>query len=188
MDQHTPTREEALALLREYNKDESHVKHGKAVEAAMRQFARKLGENEDKWGIIGLVHDLDWEMFPENHCAKTREILTGKGWPEDYIRAIMSHGWEMMTDVKPELPMEKVLYTIDELTGLVISTALVRPSRSLSDLTAKSVRKKWKEKSFAAGVNREVIEKGAAMLNVELNEVITETIEGMKTVAADLGL
>jgi predicted hydrolase (HD superfamily) len=188
MEQHTPSREEAYALLAEYNKDESHIKHGLAVEATMRQFARLFGEDEDKWGIIGLVHDLDWEMYPEQHCARTNEILTGKGWPADYIRAIMSHGWGLCTEVKPEHRMEKVLYTIDELTGLVISTALVRPSRSLSDLTAKSVKKKWKEKSFAAGVNRGVIEQGAGMLEMELGEVITETIEGMKRVSSDLGL
>ena len=188
MQQHRPTREEAFALLKEFNKDESHIKHGIAVEATMRQFARRLGEDEDKWGVIGLVHDLDWEMYPEKHCARTREVLTEKGWPDDYVKAIMSHAWEMFTDIKPELPMEKVLYTIDELTGLVISTALVRPSRSLSDLTAKSVKKKWKEKSFAAGVNREIIERGAAMMEMDLGEVITETIEGMKRVAPDLGL
>ncbi|WP_455382812.1 hydrolase [Salinispira pacifica] len=188
MEQHTPTREEALALLREYNKDESHIKHGIAVEATMRQFARRFGEDEEKWGVIGLVHDLDWEMYPDQHCTRTREVLVEHGWPEEYVRAVMSHAWEMFTDVKPEHPMEKVLYTIDELTGLVISTALVRPSRSLSDLTAKSVKKKWKEKSFAAGVNREVIERGAAMLELELSDIITETIEGMKRVSGELGL
>lgn len=188
MEQHTPTRDEAYALLAEYNKDESHIKHGLAVEATMRQFARRFGEDEDKWGIIGLVHDLDWEMFPTEHCARTNEILTKAGWPAEYIRAIMSHGWGMCTEVKPEHRMEKVLYTIDELTGLVISTALVRPSRSLSDLTGKSVKKKWKEKSFAAGVNREIIEQGAGMMEMDLGEVIAETIEGMKRVSSELGL
>ena len=203
MDTHIPTREEAFELLSRYNKDQSHIRHGIAVEATMRHFARRLGEDEEKWGIIGLVHDLDWEEFPEQHCTRTREILGEAGWPPEYIRAIMSHAWEMFTDIRPELPMEKVLYTIDELTGLVISTALVRPSKSLSDLTVKSVRKKWKEKSFAAGVNREVIEKGVAMLSdgaepidgrpgaaleMDLTEVIGETIEGMRVVAAELGL
>lgn len=193
MSTHVPSRKEAFELLSQYNKDESHIKHGVAVEATMRQFARRFSEDEEKWGIIGLVHDLDWEQFPEEHCSRTRDILSDHGWPEEYIRAIMSHAWEMFTDVEPKLVMEKVLYTIDELTGLVISTALVRPSRSLSDLTAKSVRKKWKEKSFAAGVNREIIEKGIGMLadgdvHMELSEVITETIEGMRLVASDLGL
>ncbi|HUX52527.1 MAG TPA: hydrolase [Spirochaetia bacterium] len=193
MSTHIPTREEAFELLSEYNSDISHIKHGLAVEATMRRFAVLLDEDEQKWGIIGLVHDLDWEKFPEQHCTRAREILSEKGWPADYIRAIMSHAWQMFTDEQPEHRMEKVLYTIDELTGLVMSTALVRPSRSLSDLTAKSVWKKWKEKSFAAGVNREVIEKGAAMMasdsiRMELSDIITHTIEGMRTVSADLGL
>ncbi len=184
----TPTREQAFALLTDYTKSDSLVRHGLSVEAVMRHFARKHGEDEQKWGVIGLVHDLDWEMFPEEHCAKTREILESAGWPDDYIRSIMSHAWGFVTDVKPEHVMEKVLYATDELTGLITATALMRPSRSILDLTAKSVRKKWKEKSFAAGVDRDVIASGSEMLGVELTDLITETIEAMRTVADDIGL
>ena len=184
----TPTREQAFALLTEYTKSDSLVRHGLSVEAVMRHFARKYGEDEQKWGVIGLVHDLDWEMFPDEHCAKTREILESAGWPDDYIRSIMSHAWGFVTDVKPEHVMEKVLYATDELTGLITATALMRPSRSILDLTAKSVRKKWKEKSFAAGVDRGVIASGAEMLGIELTDLITETIDAMRTVADDIGL
>jgi predicted hydrolase (HD superfamily) len=154
----------------------------------MRHFARTYGEDEDKWGIIGLVHDLDWEMYPQEHCAKTREILTDAGWPEEYIRSIMSHAWGFVTDVKPEHRMEKVLYATDELTGLITATALMRPSKSVLDMQAKSVKKKWKDKGFAAGVDREVIAAGAEMLGIELSELITETIAGMRDVAAQIGL
>jgi predicted hydrolase (HD superfamily) len=185
---HVPTREEAFELLTTYTKTENLINHARSVEAVMRHFARKNGEDEDKWGIIGLVHDLDWEAYPQQHCTKTREILQEHDWPEEYIRSIMSHAWGMFTDVKPEHPMEKVLYTIDELTGLVTAVALVRPSRSVLDMKPKSVKKKWKEKSFAAGANRAVIEQGAGMMGVDLNDVIAETIEGMKTVAGDIGL
>jgi predicted hydrolase (HD superfamily) len=154
----------------------------------MRHFARKWGEDEDRWGIIGLVHDLDWEMYPEEHCTKTREILESEAWPPDYIRSILSHGWGIVTDIKPEHRMEQVLFATDELTGLVTATALMRPSRSVLDMKAKSVKKKWKEKSFAAGVNREIIQQGADMLGIEITELMTETIEAMRTVAAEIGL
>lgn len=184
----TPTRERALQLLYEYNDTESLRNHGKAVESVMRHFAREFGEDEDKWGIIGLVHDLDWEKYPEEHCAKTTAILEEEGWPTEWIRAIRSHAWGMFTDDKPEHTMEKVLYTIDELTGLVTATALVRPSRSVLDMKVKSVTKKWKEKSFAAGANREVIQAGAEMLGRPLNEIIEGTIAGMRTVAGEIGL
>jgi putative nucleotidyltransferase with HDIG domain len=188
MEEHTPTREEALKLFKQYNASESLTKHAFAVEGVMRYMARKYGEDQEKWGIVGLVHDLDYEQFPEQHCIKTREILEEAGWPEEYIRAIMSHGWEIATDTKPESLMEKVLYAIDELTGLVVTSALVRPSRSVLDMQAKSVKKKWKDKRFAAGVDRVVIEKGAAMLNIELTELITDTIMGMREVAEEIGL
>ncbi|MFW5745305.1 MAG: HDIG domain-containing metalloprotein [Spirochaetota bacterium] len=183
-----PTRQEAYDLLTAYTQSESLVRHGLAVEAVMRHFARKYGEDEEKWGIIGLVHDLDWEMYPEQHCAKTREILEEAGWPQEYIRSIMSHAWGFVTDVKPEEQMEKVLYATDELTGLVNATALMRPSRSVLDMKAKSVKKKWKDKSFAAGVDREVIARGAEMLGMEIEELITETIEAMRTVSDEIGL
>jgi predicted hydrolase (HD superfamily) len=164
------------------------IKHALAVEAVMRYCARKRGEDEEKWGIIGLVHDLDYEQFPEQHCQKTEEILTSHNWPSEYIRAVVSHGFGLCTDVEPQSELEKVLYTVDELVGLVVATALVRPSRSVMDMKAKSVKKKWKDKSFAAGVNRAVIEKGAEMLNVELSEIITDVIMGMREVADQIGL
>ena len=188
MPTHVPTRDEALALLKEFNHTSSLVKHALAVEGVMRYMARKHGEDEDKWGIIGLVHDLDYERYPEQHCEKTREILTERGWPEDYIRAIMSHGWGLVTDIEPEDEMEKVLYTIDELTGLIVATALVRPSKSVLDMKIKSLKKKWKDKSFAAGVNREVIQNGAQMLGMELNDLFSDTIMGMREVAEAIDL
>jgi putative nucleotidyltransferase with HDIG domain len=178
-----PTREEAFALLKEYNKSEGLIKHALAVEAVMRYCARKRGEDEEKWGVIGLVHDLDYEQFPQQHCRKTQEILTSRNWPAEYIRAVLSHGWGICTDVEPESGLEKALYAVDELTGLVAATALVRPSKSVMDMEAKSVKKKWKEKSFAAGVNRDVIEKGAAMLGVELTGLIEDVIMGMREAA-----
>ena len=184
----TPTREEALTLFKKYNEGESLYRHALAVEAVMRHFAVKYGEDPEKWGIIGLIHDLDWEKWPDEHCIKTEEILKEEGWPEDWIRAVISHGWGIVTDVEPELTMEKVLYTIDELTGLITATALMRPSKSLMDLGAKSVKKKWKDKRFSAGVNRELIDKGAAMLGLERTELIDETIAGMRTAAVELGL
>jgi putative nucleotidyltransferase with HDIG domain len=183
-----PTRGDAYALLTEYNRNDRLIKHGLAVEAVMRHMARKLGHDEEKWGVIGLVHDLDYEKYPEEHCRKTDEILRERNWPEDYIHAALSHGWGICTDVEPEHEMEKVLYAIDELTGLVVAVALVRPSRSLADLTVKSVKKKWKDRSFAAGADRDVIKKGAERLGVELSELIEETIAGMRDVAPQLGL
>lgn len=183
-----PTRDGAMALLREYNKNESLIKHALAVEGVMRYMARKRGENEEKWGIVGLVHDLDYEMYSDQHCRKSEEILQNHSWPPEYIRAVVSHGWGICTDVAPQTDMEKILYAIDELTGLVVTTALVRPSRSVMDLKAKSVRKKWKDKRFAAGVDRSIIENGARMLGLELNELITDTIMGMREVAESIGL
>ncbi|MEE8566440.1 MAG: HDIG domain-containing metalloprotein [Candidatus Bipolaricaulota bacterium] len=183
-----PTRDEALTLLKEFNHTSSLVKHALAVEGVMRYMARKRGEDEEKWGIIGLVHDLDYERYPEQHCKKTKEILTERGWPEDYIHAIMSHGWGLVTDIKPEDEMEKVLYAIDELTGLIVATALVRPSKSVLDMKVKSLKKKWKDKSFAAGVNREVIQNGAQMLGVELDDLFSDTIMAMREVAEAIDL
>jgi len=183
-----PTRTEAFELLREYNQDDSLIRHALAVEAVMRYFADKLGEDEEKWGIIGLIHDMDYEKFPQQHCKKTEEILKEHNWPRDYIRAVLSHGWGICTDVKPESKMEKVLYAIDELTGLIAATALVRPSKSVLDMEAKSVKKKWKDKSFAAGVDRSIIQKGAEMLGMELGELFTDTIMGMRQAAAEIGL
>ncbi|MFO7553583.1 MAG: HD domain-containing protein [Desulfobacterales bacterium] len=183
-----PTREQAYILLKKYNKNESLIKHALAVEGVMRYFARKREEDEDKWGIIGLIHDLDYEQFPEEHCRKTEEILRENEWPKEYVRAVVSHGWGICSDVEPKTELEKVLYAIDELTGLVVTTALVRPSKSVMDLKAKSVKKKWKDKRFAAGVDRTIIEKGAEMLGMELTELITDTIMGMRDVAEEIGL
>ena len=188
MSQYVPTRDDAFNLLRQYNQNDSLIKHALAVEGVMRYFARKRGENEEKWGVIGLIHDLDYEQFPDQHCRKTEEILREHNWPEEYIRAVISHGWGICTDVEPKTDMEKVLYAIDELTGLVVTSALVRPSKSVLDLKAKSVRKKWKEKRFAAGVDRSIIEKGSQMLGMELTELISDTIMGMREVAEEIGL
>jgi len=188
MNSKIPAREEAYDLLLEYNKSNSLIKHALAVEGVMRYFAQKRGEDEEKWGIIGLVHDLDYEQFPEEHCRKSEEILRENGWPEDYIRAVISHGWGLCVDVEPQTDLEKVLYAIDELTGLVVTAALVRPSKSVMDLKAKSVKKKWKNKRFAAGVDRSIIVKGAEMLGIEITELITDTIMGMREVAEEIGL
>jgi putative nucleotidyltransferase with HDIG domain len=188
MPEKIPTREEAFSLLKRYNQSESLIKHALTVEGVMRHFAQRRGADVEKWGIIGLIHDLDYEQFPEAHCKKTEEILRSENWPEQYIRAAVSHGWGICSDVKPESDMEKVLFAIDELTGLVTTTVLVRPSKSVMDLTAKSVKKKWKDKRFAAGVDRDIIEKGAQMLGMDTTELIAETIEGMKTVAEAIGL
>lgn len=188
MEEKIPTRDEAWRLFKKYNESESLTKHALAVEGVMRYMAKKYGEDEEKWGLVGLVHDLDYEKFPDQHCQKTEEILKENRWPEELIRAVLSHGWQIVTDVEPKSLMEKTLYAIDELTGLVVTSALVRPSRSVLDIKAKSVKKKWKDKRFAAGVNREVIEKGAEMLNVEISELITDTIMGMREVAEDIGL
>ena len=183
-----PCREEAFSLLKKYNKNEGLIKHALAVEAVMRYCARKRGRDEEMWGVIGLIHDLDYEQFPDQHCRKTEEILTCENWPADYIRAVLSHGWGICTDVEPQSDLEKVLFAVDELTGLVTATVLVRPSRSVLDMNAKSVKKKWKDKSFAAGVNREVIEKGAEMLGIDVGELISDVIMGMREVAGEIGL
>jgi putative nucleotidyltransferase with HDIG domain len=185
---HVPNRQEAFDLLCRYNSTESLIRHALAVEAVMRYMARKFGEDEEMWSIIGLVHDLDYEQFPEEHCRKSPELLRGAGWPEDYIRAVVSHGWGLCTDVEPVSLLEKTLYAVDELTGLVTTSALVRPSRSILDMEAGSVKKKWKDKRFAAGVNRAVIEKGAALLGVDLAQLISDTISGMRAVAKEIGL
>ena len=184
----TPTRADAWKLLNTYNQSESLIRHALAVEGVMRHMARKYGEDEELWGIVGLIHDLDYEQFPDQHCRKTEEILRQNGWPEPIIRAVISHGYGICTDVEPLSTLEKVLFAVDELTGLVATTALVRPSKSVMDLKAKSVKKKWKDKRFAAGVDRSIIEKGAAMLEVELAELISDTIAGMQEVADAIGL
>ena len=183
-----PTREEAFDLLERYTENDGLIKHALSVEAVMRRFARLAGEDEEKWGTIGLIHDLDYDKHPEEHCKITEKILREEDWPEEYIHAVMSHGWGICTEVEPVEYMEKVLFTIDELTGLVTTTVLVRPSRSVLDTQVISVKKKWKEKRFAAGVDRSIIEKGAEMIGMELSEVIAQTINGMREVADQIGL
>ena len=188
MSDYIPGREDAVKLFKKYNKSASLFKHALAVEGVMRYMARKNGEDPDKWGIIGFIHDLDYEMYPEQHCKKTEEILRGNNWPEEYIRAVMSHGWEIVTDVEPVSQLEKTLYAMDELTGLVTTTALVRPSKSVMDMKVKSVKKKWNDKRFAAGVDRSIIEKGAELLETDISNLIQDCIMGMREVAEEIGL
>lgn len=188
MPEYEHDREASWKLLNEYVKSETLLRHAITVEAVMRHFASLFNEDAEKWGIIGLLHDIDFEMYPNQHCHKTREILETRKLPESYIRAIESHGYKLVNEVEPIENVEKVLYTIDELTGLISATALLRPSRSLFDLTVKSVKKKWKQKSFAEGVSREVIEEGAKRLKMDLEEVIEQTIKGMQKVASEIGL
>ena len=176
------TRDEAWTLLNEYNKDRFHLKHALTVEGVMRYFAEKLGYGDevDFWGIVGLLHDLDFEMYPESHCIKSQEITREKGLDERLIHATASHGYALTVDIKPEHEMEKILYAVDELTGLIGAAALMRPSKSVSDLELKSVKKKYKSKGFAAGCSREVIERGAEMLGWDLDTLISETILAMR--------
>ena len=183
-----PDRKQALELFKKYNQSESLYKHALSVEAVMRYMARKAGEDEEKWGIIGLIHDLDYEMYPDQHCQMTEKILSDNDWPEEYIRAVLSHAWGICSDKEPVSRLEKTIYAIDELTGLVTTSALVRPSRSVLDMETRSVKKKWNDKKFAAGVNRSIIEKGAEMLGVSLDDLISDCIMGMREVAAEIGL
>lgn len=183
-----PTREEAWELLCKYNKSEALLKHAIAVEAVMRHFADILGEDAEKWGVIGLMHDLDYEMYPEEHCKKTTEIMREHNIDEEYIHAVASHGYGICCDIEPVHKMEKVLFTIDELTGLIAAACLMRPSKSVLDIELKSVKKKYKSPAFAAGVNRSVIEQGCEILGMDLDYVITQTINGMKAYAKEIGL
>lgn len=178
----------ALALYEKYNSEQSLLRHALAVEAVMRRFARHLGEDEEYWGLVGLLHDIDYQQYPDEHLEHAPAMLREAGLDEAFIRAVLSHGWTICSDVEPQLPMEKVLFTIDELTGLISATALMRPSKSLLDLKLSSVKKKWKAKAFSAAVDREMIAKGANMLGMELDQVIELTIEGMQSVATELGL
>ena len=183
-----PSRDEAYALLCEYNQQESLIRHGLAVESVMRYFAEKSGEDIEKWGVIGLCHDLDYDQFPDQHCTMTRKILEEKNWPESYIRAIVSHGWGICSEVEPIEFLEKVLYATDELTGLITACVYVRPSKSILDLTTKSVMKKWSTRMFAAGANREVIAKGAEMVGMTVETLVDETILAMQKRAETIGL
>lgn len=184
----TMTRQAAYDLLCKYNESVSLRRHAMAVEGAMRHWAGIYGEDPEQWGVVGLLHDLDYEKYPDEHCAKSAEILREYGADEELIHAVQSHGYGLCCDVEPVTDMENVLYTIDELTGLINAAAIMRPSKSVLDLELKSVKKKFKDAHFAAGVDREVITKGAMRLNKELEYIIEETIKGMRACAADIGL
>ena len=178
------TREEAFELLKKYNEEPFHIQHAETVEGTMRYFAEKLGYGDDVdfWGLVGLLHDIDFEMWPEEHCVKVPELLKEAGVEDDMIRAIVCHGWGMTgVDVAPEHEMEKVLFACDELTGLIGAAALMRPSKSVQDMEVKSVKKKFKDKKFAAGCSRDVIIQGAEMLGWELEKLFEETILAMRT-------
>ena len=176
------TREEALKLLKEYNSEPFHLRHGLTVEGVMRYFARDLGygNEEEEWGIVGLLHDLDFEKYPKEHCIKSQEIMREKGIDEDIIHATASHGYNLTVDIKPEHEMEKVLYAVDELTGLIGAAVLMRPSKSSKDLELKSMKKKFKDKKFAAGCSRDVIATGADMLGWSLDDLMDKTILAMR--------
>lgn len=176
------SREKAFELLKEYNQEPFHIQHALTVEAVMKYFARELGfeDEEEFWGIVGLLHDLDFEKYPEEHCIKEQEIMRERGLDERLIHATASHGYDITVDIKPEHIMEKVLYAVDELTGLIGAAAIMRPSKSTLDLERKSVMKKFKTPKFAAGCSREVISKGADMLGWELGELIDKTILAMR--------
>ena len=177
-------RQQAYEWLTEYTKNPNLIRHALHVEGVMKHFAKKYDpENIEKWGVVGLIHDIDYELYPTEHCIKAKEILESKGCPDDYIRSVQSHGWEICTDVQPQHRMEKILYATDELTGLINATALMKPSKDVNDVDLKSVKKKWKQKNFAAGVNRQIIEKGAELLDLPLDEIIEETITAMKEIS-----
>lgn len=179
----TINREEAWELLTKYNKDEFHLKHAQIVEGVMRYFAADLGAGEeDFWGIVGLLHDLDFEMYPEEHCMKSQEIMRGEDLDERLIHATASHGYSITVNMEPAELMEKVLFAVDELTGLIGAVAVMRPSKSVQDLELKSVKKKYKTLNFAAGCSREVIQQGADMLGWDLDDLISRTILAMRTI------
>jgi len=183
-----PNREEALILLKEFTKNENLLKHALAVEAAMRDYASYFGEDSEKWGVTGLIHDFDYEKYPtlEDHPFRGAEILREKGYSEEMIQAILAHGDH--TGVKRESLLSKTLYAVDELTGLIVAVALVRPSRSLAEVKVKSIMKKWKDKAFARGVDRASIERGASQMGMELREHIEKVLSSMKKISDELGL
>lgn len=183
------TREQALELLKEYNKEPFHLRHALTVEAVMRWFAQELGYGgeEDFWAAAGLLHDLDFEQYPEEHCVKVREIMEARGLDPALIHAVVSHGWGMTEgDAQPEHQMEKVLFAVDELTGLIGAAALMRPSKSVQDMELSSLKKKFKDKRFAAGCSRETIQQGAELLGWELSELLERTLQAMKACETDI--
>ena len=188
----TMTRDQAWELLTQYNQDPFHLKHAQVVEAVMRYWAQDLGyapEEVDFWGIVGLLHDLDFEKYPDQHCVKSQELMREAGVDEAIIHATASHGYGMTgADIKPEHPMEKVLFTIDELTGLIGAVAIMRPSKSMMDLEVKSVKKKFKTPSFAAGCSRETIRRGVEMMGTTLEDVIQKTILALRQLEQEKGI
>ena len=181
-------REQAMELLQKYNKEAFHIQHALTVEGVMKWYAKELGYEEDAeyWSIVGLLHDIDFEQYPDAHCIKAPELLREGGVGEDIIHAVCSHGYELTVDVKPEHEMEKVLYAVDELTGLIWAAALIRPSKSVQDMKLKSVKKKYKSAGFAAGCSREVIERGAQMMGWELDKLIQDTIYAMRSCESEI--
>ena len=173
-------REEALEILKKYNKEEFHVRHALTVEGVMRYFAKELGEDVEHWGIVGLLHDIDFELYPEEHCKKCVELLKENNVEESIIKSICSHGYGICSDIKPEHIMEKILFATDELTGLIWAAAKMRPSKSVQDMELSSIKKKFKDKKFAAGCSRETIKQGAEMLGWELDELLEKTIIAMR--------
>lgn len=181
-------RNAAVSLWREYNDDESLFRHALSVEAAMRHFARRFGQDPDYWGIVGLLHDIDYQKHPDEHLLHAGAMLRKAGYDEGFIRAVESHGWGICSAVEPVSVMEKALFAADELTGFIAACAYVRPSKSVLDMELKSVKKKWGSAAFAAGVRRDIIEKGAAMLGMPLDELIQETIQALRSEAEAVGL
>lgn len=182
------THSQALDLLRKYNKDPFHLRHALTVEAVMGWFARELGYGEEEafWSVVGLLHDLDFELWPEEHCVKSQALMREAGVEESMIRAAASHGWGLVCDIKPEHKMEKVLFACDELTGLIGAAALMRPSKSCSDMELKSLKKKFKDKKFAAGCSREVIQQGAELLGWDLDKLLDMTLRAMQASEAKI--
>lgn len=183
-----PDREKSLETLHKYNQSLSLRSHALAVEAVMRYFAKKYGEDKNYWGCVGLLHDVDYEMFPAEHCVKAVELLKNEGFDDDFIHAVASHGWGICSDVEPTLLMEKTLVATDELTGLITACVYMRPSHSVLDLELSSAKKKYKDKKFAAGVDRGIVEKGAEMLGMPVDDLLWETILGMREYSEQIGL
>ena len=173
-------REKAFELLLKYNKEKYHIQHALTVEEVMKWYAKELGYDVNFWGIVGLLHDLDFEMYPQEHCIKAMEILKSENYGDDIIHAVCSHGYNVMVDIKPEHEMEKVLYAVDELTGIIFAAAKMRPSKSVSDMELSSLKKKFKDKAFAAGCSREIIRNGAEMLEWDLDKLLNMTLEAMR--------
>ena len=173
-------RKDAVELLKKYNQEEFHLRHAYTVENVMRYFARELGYDEDFWGIVGLLHDVDFEKYPEEHCKKAPELLKEINAPEEMVRAICSHGYGICSDIEPEHEMEKVLFAVDELTGLILAAAKMRPSKSTKDMEVSSLKKKFKDKKFAAGCSRDTIREGADRLGWTLDELFEKTILAMR--------